>query len=251
MWGWTQAEPSFPGLTPHCPLFCINLDVLLQKPAVVLCPTKPQHITTSFFSYLRPTPAPWTCYSLSHPEPFHSCPQQSLHSLQLAFPLPAPQFLLLSLLTSVSSRLSTDLSLLIPSQPISYDVFKLFMKAYLEVDLPQPLSTHLFLAFSQKPQQETPEHPKEGASNNEASGPGTWTSIPEMEGRFCSSDPLATGSGCTPRGSLVHGNFPMGRRRERRSRNQDSCPLRKSWLTSLITPDTQNQRRGWGRGGIT
>ncbi|XP_008979600.1 diacylglycerol kinase gamma isoform X6 [Callithrix jacchus] len=58
-----------------------------------------------------------------------------------------------------------------PHEPISYDVFKLFMRAYLEVDLPQPLSTHLFLAFSQKPRQETPDHPKEGASNSEASGP--------------------------------------------------------------------------------
>ncbi|KAL0600716.1 Diacylglycerol kinase gamma [Plecturocebus cupreus] len=58
-----------------------------------------------------------------------------------------------------------------PHEPISYDVFKLFMRAYLEVDLPQPLSTHLFLAFSQKPRQETPDHPKEGASNSEANGP--------------------------------------------------------------------------------
>uniref|UniRef100_A0A8C3XBA4 Diacylglycerol kinase n=1 Tax=Catagonus wagneri TaxID=51154 RepID=A0A8C3XBA4_9CETA len=58
-----------------------------------------------------------------------------------------------------------------PHEPISYDVFKLFMRAYLEVDLPQPLSTHLFLAFSQKPRQETPDHPKEGAGNSEASGP--------------------------------------------------------------------------------
>uniref|UniRef100_A0A673TMD0 Diacylglycerol kinase n=1 Tax=Suricata suricatta TaxID=37032 RepID=A0A673TMD0_SURSU len=57
-----------------------------------------------------------------------------------------------------------------PHEPISYDVFKLFMRAYLEVDLPQPLSMHLFLAFSQKPRQETPDHPTEGASN-EASGP--------------------------------------------------------------------------------
>ncbi|XP_040108586.1 diacylglycerol kinase gamma isoform X3 [Oryx dammah] len=57
-----------------------------------------------------------------------------------------------------------------PHEPISYDVFKLFMKAYLEVDLPQPLSTHLFLAFSQKPRQETAEHLKEGASKSEASG---------------------------------------------------------------------------------
>ncbi|XP_022361368.1 diacylglycerol kinase gamma isoform X2 [Enhydra lutris kenyoni] len=59
-----------------------------------------------------------------------------------------------------------------PHEPISYDVFKLFMRAYLEVDLPQPLNTHLFLAFSQKPRQETPDHPMEGASNK-ASGPDT------------------------------------------------------------------------------
>ncbi|XP_055481041.1 diacylglycerol kinase gamma isoform X2 [Psammomys obesus] len=54
-----------------------------------------------------------------------------------------------------------------PHKPISYDVFKLFMRAYLEVDLPEPLSTHLFLAFSQKPRQETPDHPKEGSSSSE------------------------------------------------------------------------------------
>ncbi|XP_008049315.1 diacylglycerol kinase gamma isoform X2 [Carlito syrichta] len=58
-----------------------------------------------------------------------------------------------------------------PHEPISYDVFKLFMRTYLEVDLPQSLSTHLFLAFSQKPRQETPDHPKEEASSNEANGP--------------------------------------------------------------------------------
>uniref|UniRef100_A0A8D2BE50 Diacylglycerol kinase n=1 Tax=Sciurus vulgaris TaxID=55149 RepID=A0A8D2BE50_SCIVU len=58
-----------------------------------------------------------------------------------------------------------------PHEPVSYDVFKLFMRAYLEVDLPQPLSTHLFLAFSQKPRHETPDHPKEGASSSEPSGP--------------------------------------------------------------------------------
>ncbi|KAM5154443.1 diacylglycerol kinase gamma isoform 4-T4 [Callospermophilus lateralis] len=58
-----------------------------------------------------------------------------------------------------------------PHEPVSYDVFKLFMRAYLEVDLPQPLSTHLFLAFSQKPGHETPDHPKEGASSSEPSGP--------------------------------------------------------------------------------
>ncbi|KAL2804805.1 diacylglycerol kinase gamma isoform 2 [Daubentonia madagascariensis] len=58
-----------------------------------------------------------------------------------------------------------------PHEPISYDVFKLFMRAYLEVDLPQPLSTHLFLAFSQKPRQETPDRPKEGANSSEANAP--------------------------------------------------------------------------------
>ncbi|KAM7132796.1 diacylglycerol kinase gamma isoform 3-T3 [Molossus nigricans] len=56
-------------------------------------------------------------------------------------------------------------------ETISYDVFKLFMRAYLEVDLPQPLSNHLFLAFSQKPRQGIPDHPQEGTSNSEASDP--------------------------------------------------------------------------------
>lgn len=45
------------------------------------------------------------------------------------------------------------------------------MRTYLEVDLPQPLSTNLFLAFSQKPRQKTPEHPKEEAGSSEASAP--------------------------------------------------------------------------------
>ncbi|XP_006869813.1 PREDICTED: diacylglycerol kinase gamma isoform X4 [Chrysochloris asiatica] len=58
-----------------------------------------------------------------------------------------------------------------PHEPVSYDVFKLFMRAYLKVDLPQPLSTHLFLAFSQKPRQDTPGHPREGTSNSEVNGP--------------------------------------------------------------------------------
>lgn len=58
-------------------------------------------------------------------------------------------------------------------EPISYDVFKLFLRTYLGVDLPQPLSTNLFLAFSQKPRQDTPDPPKEGTSNSEASVPGS------------------------------------------------------------------------------
>ncbi|XP_062948422.1 diacylglycerol kinase gamma isoform X3 [Cynocephalus volans] len=62
-----------------------------------------------------------------------------------------------------------------PHEPISYDVFKLFMRTYLDVDLPQPLSTHLFLAFSQKPRQETPDHPKEGSSSSEANSPDSNT----------------------------------------------------------------------------
>ncbi|XP_043730810.1 diacylglycerol kinase gamma isoform X1 [Cervus elaphus] len=98
-----------------------------------------------------------------------------------------------------------------PHEPISYDVFKLFMKAYLEVDLPQPLSTHLFLAFSQKPRQETPEHPKEGASHSEASGPDSdiqnadnaakadEACAPDMETKITANNQAAA----TPVGNLV------------------------------------------------
>lgn len=105
-------------------------------------------------------------------------PITTLLSALLSFLSPAsPPVSLLSFF-SVPLLLGTDFSLFVLPQPISYDVFKLFMRAYLEVDLPQPLSTHLFLAFSQKPRQETPDHPTEGASN-EASGPGTQTNIPQ------------------------------------------------------------------------
>ncbi|XP_054982195.1 diacylglycerol kinase gamma isoform X2 [Sorex araneus] len=80
-------------------------------------------------------------------------------------------------------------------EPISYDVFKLFMRSYLEVDLPQPLSTHLFLAFSQKPRQETPDHPKEGASNSEACGPDP--NIPNEDNAAKADEACAPDAGCT------------------------------------------------------
>lgn len=116
---------------------------------------------------------------------FHSCPYQPLHfhhshltCLTSHHPVPFPSTASpFPLLTSLSSC---------PSQPISYDVFKLFMRAYLEVDLPQPLSTHLFLAFSQKPRQETPDHPKEGASSSEPNVSGTRSSFPQ-DGRMLNS----------------------------------------------------------------
>ncbi|XP_027394602.1 diacylglycerol kinase gamma isoform X1 [Bos indicus] len=103
-----------------------------------------------------------------------------------------------------------------PHEPISYDVFKLFMKAYLEVDLPQPLSTHLFLAFSQKPRQKTPEHPKEGASNSEASGAESdiqnadnaakadEACAPDMETKITEKQvPAKNQAAATPVGNLV------------------------------------------------
>nr|XP_005910817.1 PREDICTED: diacylglycerol kinase gamma isoform X5 [Bos mutus] len=103
-----------------------------------------------------------------------------------------------------------------PHEPISYDVFKLFMKAYLEVDLPQPLSTHLFLAFSQKPRQKTPEHPKEGASNSEASGADSdiqnadnaakadEACAPDMETKITEKQvPAKNQTAATPVGNLV------------------------------------------------
>ncbi|XP_002684915.3 diacylglycerol kinase gamma isoform X1 [Bos javanicus] len=103
-----------------------------------------------------------------------------------------------------------------PHEPISYDVFKLFMKAYLEVDLPQPLSTHLFLAFSQKPRQKTPEHPKEGASNSEASGADSdiqnadnaakadEACAPDMETKITEKQvPAKNQAAATPVGNLV------------------------------------------------
>lgn len=97
--------------SPSLPFLPKFSNVLLQKPPVVPCPTKPCSLQCSLFT----SPTCFLCLSFS-----------------------------------VTSGLSF---------------------------LPQPLSTHLFLAFSQKPRQEVPDHPKEGTSNSEASAPGTWTSI--------------------------------------------------------------------------
>lgn len=95
------------------------------------------------------------------------------------------------------------------------------MRAYLEVDLPLPLSTHLFLAFSQKPRQETPDHPKEGASGSEPNVSGTRTSFPQ-DGRMLSiCNPWPTGIG-TP----LARNLSLGSGRE--TKGQGLLPFRPS-----------------------
>lgn len=83
------------------------------------------------------------------------------------------------------------------------------MRSYLEVDLPQPLSTHLFLAFSQKSRQETPDHLKEEASSSEPNGPGTWASFAQG-GRVWGSSNSAMGEAASPEGAPEHSEFPVG-----------------------------------------
>lgn len=128
------------------------------------------------------------------------------------------------------------------------------MRTYLEVDLPQPLSTHLFLAFSQKPRQETPDHPKEEASNSEASAPGTQTSIPQQGRGVLQLWPACHRCGCTASVFPEHRSCPLGCDWGPGTRTPfliGTC--RKPCLVNLsirrirrgIIPATHNQKEGW------
>lgn len=44
-----------------------------------------------------------------------------------------------------------------PPQPIDYEGFRLFMKTYLEVEVPEELCQHLFTSFKRKICQASPE----------------------------------------------------------------------------------------------
>uniref|UniRef100_A0A452HC89 Diacylglycerol kinase n=1 Tax=Gopherus agassizii TaxID=38772 RepID=A0A452HC89_9SAUR len=50
------------------------------------------------------------------------------------------------------------------NQPIDYEGFRLFMKTYLEVDIPEELCQHLFMSFKRKICQYSPESRRQGSS---------------------------------------------------------------------------------------
>ncbi|XP_066543781.1 diacylglycerol kinase beta isoform X2 [Amia ocellicauda] len=49
-----------------------------------------------------------------------------------------------------------------PEQPIDYEGFQLFMKTYLENDIPEELCQHLFTSFKRKTGESSPEQPRTG-----------------------------------------------------------------------------------------
>ncbi|KFO81199.1 Diacylglycerol kinase beta, partial [Cuculus canorus] len=62
-----------------------------------------------------------------------------------------------------------------PEQPIDYEGFRLFMKTYLEVDVPEELCQHLFTSFKRKICQASPEPQRQSPS---VSQPGTRAAPP-------------------------------------------------------------------------
>ncbi|XP_020643004.2 diacylglycerol kinase gamma isoform X1 [Pogona vitticeps] len=61
------------------------------------------------------------------------------------------------------------------NQPIDYEGFQLFMKTYLEVEIPEELCQHLFMSFKRKICQYSPEGQRQNSSGPQLSNPESKT----------------------------------------------------------------------------
>lgn len=64
-----------------------------------------------------------------------------------------------------------------PLQPIDYEGFQLFMRTYLEVDVPGELCKHLFMSFKRKVCQYSPETQRQSSSVPQLSTLGEKTEL--------------------------------------------------------------------------
>lgn len=61
----------------------------------------------------------------------------------------------------------------VPPQPIDYEGFRLFMKTYLEAEVPEELCQHLFTSFKRKSCQAAPEAQRQSPNVSQLGEP-TW-----------------------------------------------------------------------------
>ncbi|NXN06813.1 DGKB kinase, partial [Indicator maculatus] len=69
-----------------------------------------------------------------------------------------------------------------PEQPIDYEGFRLFMKTYLEADVPEELCQHLFTSFRRKICQASPEAQRQSTGISQLNNLGTDTLVSHWQG---------------------------------------------------------------------
>lgn len=132
-----------------------------------------------------------------------------------------------------------------PPQPIDYDGFRLFMKTYLEADVPEELCQHLFTSFKRKICQASPEtqHQSPGVSQLNTLGEPTL-SLPARQAH-CGMAACWAYSCVAPQGSRLRSDTCS--RWHWGQHTTQICPIQQMGLQGLcIALRRKELSLGWG-----
>uniref|UniRef100_A0A8D0L9Z9 Uncharacterized protein n=1 Tax=Sphenodon punctatus TaxID=8508 RepID=A0A8D0L9Z9_SPHPU len=113
--------------------------------------------------------------------------------------------MILSLCSSYSGLSNRSLCFS-PLQPIDYEGFQLFMKTYLEVEIPEELCQHLFMSFKRKVCQCSPDSQRQSASISQLNTLGMSGTTQKQS---CAPQPGSTASHNSLRTASPHPPAPL------------------------------------------